>query len=83
MDPKTVQRRRGLFWELFSNELFYVSPQLKNQLLSRIKNPANAYRQSFALGRPPSIRLSYVDCEFPDDDEATLDAQGNTLVGGM
>ncbi|KDR83850.1 hypothetical protein GALMADRAFT_1339423 [Galerina marginata CBS 339.88] len=59
MDSKTVQRRRQLFWELFSFELYY----------------------SFALGRPPSIRLSYVDCEFPDDDEATLDAQGNTLVG--
>ncbi|KAF8913807.1 hypothetical protein CPB84DRAFT_1811319 [Gymnopilus junonius] len=59
MDSKTVQRRRALFWELFSCELFY----------------------SFALGRPPSIRLSYVDCEFPDDDEATLDDQGNTLVG--
>lgn len=59
MDPKTVQRRRSLFWELFSTELFY----------------------SLALGRPPSIRLSYVDTEFPDDDEATVDAQGNTLVG--
>ncbi|KAF4619863.1 hypothetical protein D9613_005134 [Agrocybe pediades] len=59
MDPKTVQRRRGLFWELFSTELFY----------------------SLALGRPPSIRLSYVDCEFPDDDEAKLDADGKVLVG--
>ena len=38
-------------------------------------------RQSLALGRPPSIRLSYVDTEFPDDDEATVDAQGNALVG--
>ena len=38
-------------------------------------------KQSFALGRPPSIRLSYVDTEFPDDDEAMVDAQGNTLVG--
>lgn len=37
--------------------------------------------QSLALGRPPSIRLSYVDTEFPDDDEATVDEQGNTLVG--
>ncbi|KJA29960.1 hypothetical protein HYPSUDRAFT_210788 [Hypholoma sublateritium FD-334 SS-4] len=59
MSPKTVQRRRSLFWELFSTELFY----------------------SLALGRPPSIRLSYVDTEFPDDDEATVDEQGNTLVG--
>jgi hypothetical protein len=37
--------------------------------------------QSLALGRPPSIRLSYVDCEFPLDDEASVDDKGNTLVG--
>ncbi|KAL0954269.1 hypothetical protein HGRIS_005397 [Hohenbuehelia grisea] len=31
---------------------------------------------SLALGRPPAIHLSYVDCEFPFDEEATLnDAQ--------
>ncbi|PPQ64700.1 hypothetical protein CVT24_008327 [Panaeolus cyanescens] len=59
MDAKTVQRRRSLFWELFSAEHFY----------------------SLALGRPPSIRLSYVDCELPDDDEATVDADGKVLVG--
>ncbi|KAF8897440.1 fungal-specific transcription factor domain-containing protein [Infundibulicybe gibba] len=58
MDPKTVQRRRGFFWELFSTELFY----------------------SLALGRPPSIRLSYIDCEFPEDDDATLDDEGNPLI---
>ncbi|KAF9469100.1 fungal-specific transcription factor domain-containing protein [Collybia nuda] len=59
MDPQTVQRRRGLFWELFSAELFH----------------------SLAIGRPPSIRLSYIDCEFPIDDEATLDKDGRTRVG--
>ncbi|KAF9452456.1 hypothetical protein P691DRAFT_697077 [Macrolepiota fuliginosa MF-IS2] len=36
---------------------------------------------SMALGRPPSIRLSYIDCELPEDDEATLDENGNTLSG--
>ncbi|KAJ6538585.1 fungal-specific transcription factor domain-containing protein [Mycena sp. CBHHK59/15] len=59
MDPKTVNRRRSLFWELFSAELF----------------------QSIALGRPPSIRLSYVDCEFPVDDSPAVDANGNPRVG--
>ncbi|KAJ7228762.1 fungal-specific transcription factor domain-containing protein [Mycena pura] len=54
MDPKTVNRRRFLFWELFSIELF----------------------QCIALGRPPSIRLSYVDCEFPTE-ETTLDENGD------
>lgn len=59
MDSKTVERRRGLFWELFSGEQFY----------------------NLALGRPPSVRLSYIDCEFPLDEEATLDAEGNSLKG--
>ncbi|KAJ7129786.1 fungal-specific transcription factor domain-containing protein [Mycena epipterygia] len=58
MDPKTVNRRRFLFWELFSAELF----------------------QSIALGRPPSIRLSYVDCEFPAYENPTLDENGNPQV---
>ncbi|KAJ6539249.1 fungal-specific transcription factor domain-containing protein [Mycena capillaripes] len=58
MEPKTVNRRRSLFWELFSAELF----------------------QSVALGRPPSIRLSYVDCEFPAPENSTLDENGNPQV---
>ncbi|KAK0485844.1 hypothetical protein IW261DRAFT_1452380 [Armillaria novae-zelandiae] len=36
---------------------------------------------SLTLGRPPSIRLSYVDCQFPIDDEETLDNDGNRLPG--
>ncbi|KAJ8461802.1 hypothetical protein ONZ45_g18167 [Pleurotus djamor] len=37
---------------------------------------ASDVSHSLALGRPPAIHLSYVDCEFPIDEEATLsDAQ--------
>ncbi|KDR81167.1 hypothetical protein GALMADRAFT_222679 [Galerina marginata CBS 339.88] len=50
MDPKTVQKRRNLFWEVFSADVSH----------------------SLALGRPPAIHLSYVDCEFPLDDDASL-----------
>lgn len=35
------------------------------------------------LGRPPSLRLSYVDCELPEDEEITFDVNGNPLVGCM
>jgi len=35
------------------------------------------------LGRPPSIRISYVDCELPEDEENTFDVNGNPLVGCM
>ncbi|KAI4526067.1 hypothetical protein K525DRAFT_233716 [Schizophyllum commune Loenen D] len=59
MDPKTVQRRRNLFWELFAHEHFL----------------------SLALGRPAAIRLSYCDCEFPYDDEQTLDDKGQPRIG--
>jgi len=76
-DSKTVDRRRALFWELFSGEQFYVSSPYP----SSFHTFDNRTTQSLALGRPPSIRLSYIDCEFPEDDEATLDENGNTLVG--
>ncbi|KAG5644077.1 hypothetical protein DXG03_009167 [Asterophora parasitica] len=59
LDAKTVERRRALFWEAFSYELFYC----------------------LGTGRPPSISLSYIDCELPVDDEATLDENGNVLKG--
>ncbi|KIY71236.1 hypothetical protein CYLTODRAFT_140102 [Cylindrobasidium torrendii FP15055 ss-10] len=59
MDAKTVERRRGLFYEIFSSDLFY----------------------SIGLGRQPSIRLSYCDTELPNDDEATLDDEGNIKTG--
>ncbi|KAF9460589.1 hypothetical protein BDZ94DRAFT_1299782 [Collybia nuda] len=59
MDPKTVQKRRTLFWEVFSADVSH----------------------SLALGRPPAIQLSYVDCEFPIDEEATLSDAGEVLNG--
>ncbi|KAJ6603691.1 fungal-specific transcription factor domain-containing protein [Mycena sp. CBHHK59/15] len=52
MDPKTVQKRRTLFWDIFAADVSH----------------------SLALGRPPSIHLAYVDCEYPEDEECTLTA---------
>ncbi|KAF8894235.1 fungal-specific transcription factor domain-containing protein [Gymnopilus junonius] len=59
MDPKTVQRRRNLFWEVFSADVSH----------------------SLALGRPPAIHLSYVDCEFPIDDDASLSRNAEHQMG--
>lgn len=33
------------------------------------------------LGRPPSISLSYVDCEFPEDETTTINAKGEVEMG--
>lgn len=34
-----------------------------------------------ALGRPPSNSLSYVDCEFPEDDTTTINDKGEVEMG--
>ncbi|EAU81161.2 hypothetical protein CC1G_10448 [Coprinopsis cinerea okayama7 len=36
---------------------------------------------SLALGRPPAIHLSYVDCEFPEDEEASTSPAGEKQSG--
>lgn len=38
--------------------------------------------KSLALGRPPAIHLSYVDCEFPLDEEATIDDETGQCQDG-
>ncbi|KAF8842256.1 hypothetical protein BDN67DRAFT_989238 [Paxillus ammoniavirescens] len=59
MLPKAIQRRRTLFWEIFSADMFH----------------------SMALGRPPSLSLSYVDCEFPEDATTTMNENGEVEIG--
>ena len=39
-------------------------------------DPADDIPKSLALGRPPAIHLSYVDCEFPVDEDASLSGEG-------
>ncbi|TFK95410.1 fungal-specific transcription factor domain-containing protein [Pterulicium gracile] len=57
--PEMIQKRRQLFWEVFSAEITHC----------------------LALGRPPSIHLTYVDCEFPADEEATTSSTGEPEYG--
>lgn len=74
MSPKAIQRRRYLFWELLSCDMYNVS---HNGQFIGICSLA----QSLNLGRPPSVNLSYVDCEFPDDDTATINDKGDVEMG--
>ncbi|KAF8962407.1 hypothetical protein BDZ97DRAFT_1824910 [Flammula alnicola] len=39
---------------------------------STVQKRRNLFWESLALGRPSAIHLSYVDCEFPLDDDASL-----------
>lgn len=75
LSPKAIQRRRTLFWEIFSADLFHVS------FISCYFNVIHRQLQSMSLGRPPSASLSYVDCEFPEDDTATLNDKGEIEMG--
>ncbi|KAF8991168.1 fungal-specific transcription factor domain-containing protein [Cyathus striatus] len=42
---------------------------------------ASDVSHSLAIGRPPALHLSYVDCELATDDEATLSDTGETQNG--
>ncbi|KAI1790216.1 fungal-specific transcription factor domain-containing protein [Ganoderma leucocontextum] len=59
LSDKAVQRRRNLFWELFSLEMIHC----------------------MSLGRPPSLTFNHIDCELPDDDEASIGDDGSNLRG--
>ncbi|EEB94729.1 hypothetical protein MPER_06411, partial [Moniliophthora perniciosa FA553] len=58
MDLRTVQKRRALWWEVFSADVSH----------------------SLALGRPPTVHLSFMDVEFPLDEDATINEEGGEQV---
>lgn len=60
VEPKTVQRWRRLFWDIFFVDKW----------------------KSLESGRPAIFNLEEVDCEFPEDKEATLSNEG-TIVSGF
>lgn len=74
LDAKTVDRRRHLFWDLHTSEVFYVS------LLQLLSTDAFDVWQSLELGRPPTIRTSYIDAELAADPE-NVDSEGNPIIG--
>lgn len=74
MDAKTVNKIRNLWWEVFSADMSHVR-------LTFLLDPHTDLQQCLALGRPPAIHLSFVDCEFPIDEEATLSNAGEVENG--
>lgn len=68
MDEKTVELRRRLFWEVYTADIFHVGFNLHSCYTL-------IFFQSVALGRPPSIELSYVDVSFPTCSDDDPDAQ--------
>lgn len=72
LDEKTAERRRGLFWEMFSTDVLYVRAFIDDVVLQNAE-----YLQSLALGRPPSIRNTYIDCQFPKEEEQPSHVSGD------
>ncbi|KAK1236733.1 hypothetical protein PQX77_000089 [Marasmius sp. AFHP31] len=58
----------------FENKIVQRRRSLFHELL------AFEMHHCLALGRPPSIRMSYVDCQFPTDEDVPLDKDGKPLV---
>ncbi|KAH8113147.1 hypothetical protein DFH11DRAFT_1510936 [Phellopilus nigrolimitatus] len=74
LGQKIIQRRRFLFWELFHMDKWKASACLH---ISR--------RISFIFilesGRPATFNLREVDCEFPEDTDATIAEDGSPIPG--
>lgn len=73
LDARDVQRRRALFWDLFVAD----SWQVRACATSRSEHALIPILQSLSTGRPPSVTLPYVDCQFPQDDEQRLNINGD------
>lgn len=71
-----IEKRRNLFWEVTASDVSNVS-----DLFQRSHKICLTILQSLALGRPPAIHFSFVDCEFPNDEEATLNNDGQIEYG--
>ena len=76
LGDKQVQRRRNLFWELFTLETIHVSWISTEEACSHSNTS-----QSMSLGRPPAITFSHIDCELPEDEEAGTNEDGTNLRG--
>ncbi|KZP16269.1 hypothetical protein FIBSPDRAFT_749007, partial [Athelia psychrophila] len=68
-NANTVQQRRKFFWDLVFMDALQAT------------NSSSIYLQSLAVGRPPTMDLAYADCEFPVDEEETLDDAGEVVPG--
>lgn len=71
VDQRLVERRRNVFWELFTCDGWHVSgiyccfPYCMS----------NSY-QNLANGKPPSFVLRYTDCQYPEEDCKVYDKDG-------
>ena len=69
-----TQRRRAIFWELYSIDSFKV--RVTRSLFFK-KN--NHVVQGVGSGRPSVFHPDVVDCELPIDKEATLNEEGEEI----
>lgn len=70
-----VQRRRVIFWEMFTHDAWSVS-QRHTLYLSKL-----TVEQSVVNGRPPSLNIQQTDCRFPEDLEPYTSPSGEKEPG--
>lgn len=74
-----VQRRRDVFWQLFTVQNWQVG----NRRFLPVDLVLMNLFQGLASGRPMMFTLRSADCEFPVDDEETVDENGTVQMGCM
>ena len=79
LSPDEVQRRRVLFWELYTFEAWTVRFTNSDQWTLSSNTPL----QSVAYGRPPSLNIRFADCRFPEDRDPGVGPSAETELGCM
>lgn len=72
MGLELTQRRRNLFWELYSLDNWKVCRGM-SLTAPFVSNPW----KSLGSGRPPHFRAHEVNCHFPDDMEEICGKNGS------
>lgn len=77
LEPRIVDRRRRVFWELFTIDHWQVAGYPIPYCVSPLNHLLLS--QSLGTGRPATFSLHIVDCQYPEDKEQQLDEDGNIL----
>ena len=76
LDENELQRRRLIFWELYTWDVWNVGHPMRCALPIQTLAYSPSLFQGFVIGRVPSIRLDLSDCKFPENDAVSGQVSG-------
>lgn len=75
LDHEAAAKRGRIFWQLATYDAWLVRKSVE-----LIRATLTVSPQSFGYGRPPSISLSFVDCDIPKEADAVVNEEDGTCT---